>query len=426
MSDASVSVVRLPGLRGQWRGESMARRALLGILGRMQVGNLTIHEGGRTMHFGEESGAGPHAVVNVHDPKAYRRVLTGGSVGSGESYMLGQWSSPHLVDVIRLFCANMAVLDSMDSGSSLLRRIGLKIAHVLNSNTLTGSRRNISAHYDLGNDFFSLFLDPTMMYSSAVFPDPAATLEVASEYKLDLICRQLELKPGDHLLEIGTGWGGMALHAARYYGCRVTTTTLSKEQYEYTRRRVTEAGLADSVEVLCRDYRDLEGRYDKLVSIEMIEAVGYEFYSNYFSKCSSLLKPDGLMVIQAITMADQRYEQAKKEVDFIKRYIFPGGCLPSLEIISRHIARDTDMQITNLRDITRDYADTLACWRQRFQRALPQVREQGFDELFERMWEFYLCYCEGGFRERVIGTVQLTFAKPGYRSAEQDYCLSDA
>jgi len=415
MSDASVSVVRLPGLRGQWRAESMARRALFGLLGRMQVGSLTIHEGEQTIHFGDHSGAGPHAVANVHDSKAYRHVLTGGSVGSGESYMLGQWSSPALVDVIRLFCANMAVLDSMDAGGTLLRRLGLKIAHALNSNTHKGSRRNISAHYDLGNDFFSLFLDPTMMYSAAVFPDPSATLEAASEHKLDLICRQLELGPDDHLLEIGTGWGGMALHAARHYGCRVTTTTLSREQYEYTRKRVFEAGLEDSIEVLCKDYRDLEGRYDKLVSIEMIEAVGYEFYQNYFRKCSTLLQPGGLMVIQAITMADQRYEEAKKSVDFIKRYIFPGGCLPSLEVISRHIARDTDMQITHLRDITEDYAETLARWRERFQAALPQVREQGFDELFERMWEFYLCYCEGGFRERVIGTVQLTFAKPGYR-----------
>jgi len=375
-----------------------------------------VHEDGETMHFGNvDARDQPNAVVNVHDLAAYRRLLTGGSVGAGESYMLGHWTSPELVDVIRLFCANIAVLDSMDSGKSLWRRIGLRIAHVLNSNTPSGSRRNISAHYDLGNDFFSLFLDSTMMYSAAVFPSPAATLETASVHKQDLICEQLELNPGDHLLEIGTGWGGMAVHAASQYGCRVTTTTLSQEQYEYTLQRVEAAGLADRVEVLCRDYRDLEGTYDKVVSIEMIEAVGHEFYQNYFNKCASLLKPHGLMVIQAITMADQRYEEAKREVDFIKRYIFPGGCLPSLEVISRHVARDTDMQIIHLRDITEDYADTLAHWRKRVQVALPEIRKQGFDELFENMWEFYLCYCEGGFRERVIGTVQLTIAKPGYR-----------
>lgn len=416
MSDTSVSAIRMPGLRGQWRSESIARRALLAVFSRIRVGSLTVHEGDQTMHFGNaEAQEQPHAVVNVHDSAVYRRLLTGGSVGSGESYMLGHWSSPELVDVIRLFCANMAVLDSMDSGNSLWRKMGLKIAHFLNSNTLSGSRRNISAHYDLGNDFFSLFLDPTMMYSSAVFPSPAASLETASVHKLDLICEQLELKPEDHLLEIGTGWGGMAVYAATQYGCRVTTTTLSQEQYEYTLQRVEAAGLADRIEVLCSDYRDLEGNYDKLVSIEMIEAVGYEFYQNYFSKCAELLKPHGLMVIQAITMAEQRYQEAKGTVDFIKRYIFPGGCLPSLEVISRHVARHTDMQITHLRDITEDYADTLAHWRRRFQAALPDVRKQGFDELFEPMWEFYLCYCEGGFRERAIGTVQLTFAKPGYR-----------
>jgi cyclopropane-fatty-acyl-phospholipid synthase len=416
MSESSVSAIRLPGLRGQWRSETIARKAMLSLLRRIRVGSLTIHEGDETLHFGVADAVGePHAVVNVHDPAAYRRVLTGGSVGSGESYMLGHWSSPELLEVIRLFCANMAVLQSMDSRTTVLRRLSMSVAHALNSNTRKGSRRNISAHYDLGNDFFSLFLDPTMMYSSAVFPTDDTELEAASRHKLDLICEQLELKPEDQLLEIGTGWGGMACHAAAKYGCRVTTTTLSREQYDFTRQRVAESGLADRVEVLCRDYRDLQGKYDKLVSIEMIEAVGHEFYRDYFSKCASLLKPEGLMVIQAITMTDQRYEEAKDSVDFIKRYIFPGGCLPSLEVISRHVAKDTDMQITHLRDITRDYALTLEHWRHRFLAALPEVREQGFDELFERMWEFYLCYCEGGFRERVIGTVQLTFAKPGYR-----------
>jgi cyclopropane-fatty-acyl-phospholipid synthase len=388
----------------------------LAVFRRIRVGSLTIHEGDTTLHFGDEAAPGePHAVINVHDPAVYQRVLTGGSVGSGEAYMLGHWSSPELVEVIRLFCANMAVLQSMDQRQTLLRRLGLKVAHFMNSNTLRGSKRNIAAHYDLGNDFFRLFLDPTMMYSSAVFPRPSASLGEASVYKLEVICRQLELQPTDHLVEIGTGWGGMAVHAARHYGCRVTTTTLSREQYDYTRARVEREGLSDRIEVLCRDYRDLEGTYDKLVSIEMIEAVGYEYYQTYFQKCASLLKADGLMVIQAITMADQRYEEAKGSVDFIKRYIFPGGCLPSLEVIARHVARDTDLQVTHLRDITDDYARTLAHWRHRFMRVLPEVRAQGFDELFERMWEFYLCYCEGGFRERVIGTVQLTFARPGYR-----------
>jgi len=417
MNDTSVRYIKMPGLRGPWSRERMARRALLAILSRLKVGSLTIHEGDETLHYGDTSSAeGPHAVAHVHDPAVFARVLLGGSVGSGESYMLGHWSSPKLVDVIRLFCANMTVLQSMDSGFSVvLRRLGLKLAHMFNANSLRGSRRNIAAHYDLGNDFFSLFLDPTMMYSSAVFPRPEATLQEASEHKLELICQSLELSRADHLLEIGTGWGGLAMYAASRFGCRVTTTTLSREQYDYTRLRVAEAGLADKIEVLCQDYRDLEGQYDKLVSIEMIEAVGYEYYQSYFGKCSSLLKPDGLMALQAITMADQRYEEAKHTVDFIKRYIFPGGCLPSLAVIGQHVARHTDMQTLHLRDITADYAETLARWRQRFMAALPQVKEQDFDELFERMWEFYLCYCEGGFRERVISTVQMTLAKPAYR-----------
>jgi cyclopropane-fatty-acyl-phospholipid synthase len=380
------------------------------------VGSLTIHDGDEVLHFGSAGNPqAPEAVITVHDRAAYSHTLAGGTVGSGESFMLGHWSSPDLVAVIRLFCANMQVMDSMEADSSWWRQLALKVGHSLNKNSLKGSRRNIAAHYDLGNEFFELFLDTSMMYSSAVFPDPTASLEAAAEHKLDLICRQLNLQTDDHLLEIGTGWGGMAMHAARHYGCRVTTTTVSREQYEYALQRVEQAGLADRITVLCEDYRDLTGEFDKLVSVEMIEAVGHNWYSNYFRKCNDLLKPDGLMVIQAITMADQRYEAARDSVDFIKRYVFPGGCLPSLEVISRHIARDTDMQIIGLRDITADYARTLAHWRQRFMAALPSVREQGFDTLFERLWEFYLCYCEGGFRERVIGTVQVTFAKPGFR-----------
>jgi cyclopropane-fatty-acyl-phospholipid synthase len=253
------------------------------------------------------------------------------------------------------------------------------------------------------------------MYSAALFETDRTGLDEASVAKLDELCRQLELGSGDHLLEIGTGWGGLAIHAASNYGCRVTTTTISKEQYEYARARVRAAGLENRVSVLCEDYRKLEGSFDKLVSVEMIEAVGHDFYSSYFSRCSQLLKPNGKMVIQAITIADQRYEAAHKSVDFIQRYIFPGGSLPSVAVIADHLARDTDMQMVHLRDITRDYALTLAHWRERFLAAQAAVRQLGFDQTFVRMWEFYLAYCEGGFRERIIGTVQLAFAKPGYR-----------
>jgi cyclopropane-fatty-acyl-phospholipid synthase len=417
MSDTSIRAIRLPQLRSKWaRRGGFARTTFCRLLANIKVGTLVIYDGEETLRFGDDADpTRPHAEVRVHHRAFYGQLLTGGSIGAGESYMQGRWTSPDLLQVIRLLAANMSVLQAMDDGINPLQQLALKIAHTLNGNTLSGSRKNISAHYDLGNEFFGLFLDPTLMYSAAVFPSPSATLEVAAEHKLDLICQQLELQPGDHLLEIGTGWGGMAIHAARHHGCRVTTTTISREQYDRACERVTEAGLEDLVTVLCEDYRDLTGSYDKLVSIEMIEAVGHRYYQDYFERCSALLKPQGIMVIQTITMADQRYEYARRSVDFIQRYIFPGGCLPTIEIISGHIAQDTDMQIINLRDITSHYADTLACWQQRFSDQLDAVRDQGFDESFVRMWEFYLCYCEGGFRERTIGTVQLTFAKPGYR-----------
>ncbi len=413
MSEASVSAIRLPGIRGFWRGEDVARAAVTRLLRRLSTGSLALHERGVAQRFG--SGDGVHAEIRVRDPRAWQYVLSGGVVGAGEAYMLGYWSSPDLVAVIRVFSANMAAMDAMDAGSSLLRRGLMRLLHKLNANSRSGSRRNIGAHYDLGNDFFRLFLDDSMMYSAAVYPDPQSTLEDASRHKLDLLCRQLELGPDDHLLEIGTGWGGLAIHAAQHYGCRVTTTTISREQFEYASAAVNRSGLADRVTVLCEDYRELRGSYDKLVSVEMVEAVGHEYYSDYFRTCSQLLKPGGLFAMQAITMADQRYRQARDSVDFIKRYIFPGGCLPSVEVLAQHVARDTDMQIVQLRDITADYARTLADWRERFLDARDAVRAMGFDEVFERMWEFYLCYCEGGFRERIISTVQVTFAKPGYR-----------
>jgi len=296
-------------------------------------------------------------------------------------------------------------------------KLALKLAHLGNRNTQSGSRKNISAHYDLGNDFFALFLDSSLMYSSAVFPSSDSNLEDASRHKLELICQSLELSADDHLIEIGTGWGGMAIHAAEHYGCRVTTTTISEEQFNKAREEVKDKGLEDKITVLCKDYRDLEGQFDKLVSIEMIEAVGHEFYESYFRCVSKLLKPHGKAVIQAITIPDQRYEEARDYVDYIKRYIFPGGCLPSIKIISENLAQYTDMQMIDLIDITKDYARTLEAWHHAFLEQMEVVREMGFDDRFINMWRFYLSYCEGGFRERIIGTFQITMAKPGYRPA---------
>ena len=416
MSEISVGSVRLPQSRSARVGVKVSREAMFKVFSSLEIGSLTLHEGQMSHHFGIPGlPQEPQAELHIHNPAVYAQLLTDGSIAAGEAYIQGHWSSPAPTEVTRLFSANLPALQRLDARQSWAMKLALKLAHRLNRNTHQGSKENISAHHDLGNDFFQLFLDPTMMYSSAVFDNADDSLEVASEAKLDEICAQLELCAQDHLLEIGTGWGGMAIHAAKYYGCRVTTTTISREQYDYACNKVAQEGLEDKITLLCEDYRSLTGEYDKLVSIEMIEAVGHEFYKNYFQSCANLLKPQGKMVIQAITISEQRYEEARDSVDFIKRYIFPGGCLPSVGVIADHIAKDTDLQIVHLRDITRDYAQTLAHWRARFLARLDEVKAMGFDDNFIRMWDYYLCYCEGGFKERVIGTVQMAFAKPGYR-----------
>ena len=418
MSEYSVkNISKLPMLFPEKRG-GLARSLMLKVLAKLQVGSLTLREQDETLVFGSKTDpAAPHAEVHVHDNDLYRRILTGGGIAAGETYIEGLWSSPDLTAVTRAFSANLTMLGAMSDRQNLLAKTALKPNHWARRNTATRSRENISAHYDLGNDFFSLFLDPSMMYSSAVFPTPDSDLASASQHKLHLICEDLELKPEDHLVELGTGWGGMAIYAAEHYGCRVTTTTISREQFDYTVDAVAQRGLQDRITVLFDDYRDLTGKFDKLVSIEMIEAVGHQFYDTYFQTVSRLLKPHGKAVIQAITMTEQRYEQARDSVDFIKRYIFPGGCLPSLTVISDALARMTDMQMAHLRDITRDYADTLNAWHEGFLEKLDRVRAMGFDDRFINMWRYYLSYCEGGFRERIIGTYQITMTKPGYRPA---------
>ncbi|SBS29902.1 Cyclopropane-fatty-acyl-phospholipid synthase [Marinomonas aquimarina] len=396
--------------------DKAAKKAVLAILQRLEVGHLVLEDGDNTYTFGESlASAQYHAHITVHDSHAYKDVFSNTSIGAAEAYMKGYWSTPDLTAVIRLMCVNLSMINEVDAKRPVWSRLATKAFHALNANTKNGSRKNIAAHYDLGNDFFELFLDPTMMYSAAIYPSAQATLHEASVHKLERICQKLELGPDDHLLEIGTGWGGMAIHAAQHYGCHVTTTTISQEQYDYAKAKVLQLGLQDRVTLLLEDYRDLEGQYDKLVSIEMIEAVGHEYYDSYFRKCSELLKPDGLMVIQAITIADQRYDYARQSVDFIQRYIFPGGCLPSNAVIADKVARKTDLQIVALEDITEHYADTLADWRERFHNALETVKQQGFDDVFCRMWDYYLAYCEGGFRERAISTGQFVFAKPRYR-----------
>jgi cyclopropane-fatty-acyl-phospholipid synthase len=351
-------------------------------------------------------------MLRVRDLSAYRDVAIGGTIGAAEAYMHGKWTAPDLTALVRVFVANRDVLDAMDRGLARLGAPLLRLAHWRHRNTPGQSRRNIHAHYDLGNDLYRLFLDPTMMYSAAIYPREDSTLEEAALYKLDLICRRLHLVPEDHLLEIGTGWGGLALHAARHYGCRVTTTTLSARQRELALERVREAGLTGRITVLDRDYRELEGEYDKLVSVEMIEAVGLDFLDEYFRVCSARLRPHGRMLLQGIVIADRFYEQARRSVDFIQKYIFPGGALPSLGAMQNAIMRVTDLQLVHLHDIGMDYARTLREWRQRFMSQLHAVRQLGYSEEFIRMWEYYLAYCEGGFLERAISDVQVVLDKP--------------
>ena len=411
----SVKLQSLDNLTS-YKGLRVSRSLVFSALEKITHGRLVISEGEENYCFGQEaSDAFVTARIKILSDKSYNAVLSKGMVGAAEAYIQRQWKTDDLVNVIRLLAKNIRVAESMNRSSSPVGKLFLGAHRLLHANTLTGSKKNISAHYDLGNDFFELFLDKTMMYSSAIFSDLSVGLETAAEHKLDTICKKLDLNEVDHVVEIGTGWGGFACYAAKHYGCKVTTTTISQEQFDKAQQRVEELGLEHQVNVLFKDYRELEGQFDKLVSIEMIEAVGHEFYDQYFNQCSSLLKPDGLMLLQSILISDQRYNTAKKETDFIKRYIFPGGCLPSVEQVSKNISQNTDMQMIDMQDITYDYAKTLELWRERFYLALPEIKEQGFSEEFIRMWVFYLCYCQAGFMERVIHTSQFVFAKPGWR-----------
>jgi cyclopropane-fatty-acyl-phospholipid synthase len=400
--------------------DALGKRAVLNKLQLLRSGCLVLVEGNERYRFGKPSLELPEPVViHVHDARLYGDVAFGGSVGAGEAYMRGYWTSAQLVDVVRLFVLNMDALDGLEGGLAALTAPLRRAVHALRRNSRAGARRNIAAHYDLGNEFFRLFLDETLMYSAATFEYSGQPLYDAQVARLDRICRKLALRASDHLLEIGTGWGGLALHAALKFGCRVTTTTISREQYTLARARVREAGLDGRVEVLCADYRDLSvdpgGRYDKLVSVEMIEAIGDQQYDTYFARCAELLAPEGAMLLQSITIADQRYERARRSVDFIQRYIFPGSCIPSVAALTRSIARASDLRAFDLEDIGPHYATTLAHWRQNFRANLPAIRALGYDENFIRMWEYYLCYCEGGFAERVIGDVQMLLVKPGNR-----------
>jgi len=388
-----------------------AREGVLARLAGLAEGRLNVHEGGRTTSFGP--GNGIEATISVHDPSFFADLAFGGSVGAAESYLRGGWGTGDLTALLRLMLRNQATLDGMESGLAWLSAPVRRAAHWLRHNSRTGSRRNIAAHYDLGNDFFRLMLDESMMYSCAFFERAGMTLAEAQAAKLDRICRRLALGPGDHVLEIGTGWGGFAIHAAGRYGCRVTTTTISPSQFEVARERVQAAGLADRVTLLLEDYRDLDGRFDKLVSIEMIEAIGPRQYGEFFRRAAERLAPRGRMMLQSITIADHRYARARDDVDFIKRYVFPGACIPSVSALAAAMAESSDLRILALEDIGPHYATTLARWRDNFRANLAQVRALGFPETFIRLWEFYLCYCEAGFAEGQLGDAQILFERSG-------------
>lgn len=403
--------------RASWLA-NFGRQLLFAQLGKLQQGQLTFVDEHGTHRFGQRSEqCALHATVHVNHPQLYADAAFGGSVGAGEAYIRGLWRCDDLVSLVRIFVLNREVLNGMDSGWAWFSQPLLKLFHFWNRNSKAGSARNIAAHYDIGNELYELMLDDTMAYSCGIFTTPTTSLHEASIAKFDAACRKLDLKPSDHLLEIGTGWGGLAIHAAQHYGCKVTTTTISRKQYELASDKVRQAGLSDRITLLLDDYRDLAGAYDKLVSIEMIEAVGAQYLDTYLAKCASLLKPNGAMLLQAITIQDQLYAQALKSVDFIQRFIFPGSFIPSVQAISHSLTRVTDFKLFHLEDIGPHYATTLHAWRERFLAALPQVRQLGYSEAFIRLWEYYLCYCEGGFTERQLGTVQMLLTKPECRRA---------
>lgn len=402
--------------------DRLARRTVRSRLKKIQFGQIMLCENGERLICGKLTDDFPTCVrLDVLNPKFYSDVAFGGSIGAGEAYIDGFWSCTGLRELLRILIRNSNVLQQIDSGLALLSKPAQKLVHALNKNTRRGSRKNIARHYDLGNEFYQLWLDERMMYSCAYFDTPDTPLESAATDKLDRICRKLNLSAADSVLEIGTGWGGFAIHAAKKYGCSVTTTTISKQQFDYAKQAITNAGLNDKITLLLQDYRDLEGRYDKLVSIEMIEAVGHEFHATYFKKCCDLLKSNGQMLLQSITIADQRYEQYKSGVDFIKKYIFPGGCLTSVTGMSQTMTTHTDLRVIHLEDIGSHYATTLRHWHDRFFARIDEVRELGYTEPFIRMWQYYLRYCESAFIERAIGNVQMLIVRPGARCDRINY-----
>jgi len=404
--------IALKGLRPN-RLDAFSRNFFQSILERIRRGRITVVDGFAQHSFGQLTEQFPlEARITVLDPRFYRDVVFGGSIGAAEAYMAGYWQTDNLTEVLRIMVLNPEAYTGMDQHWANVSEPIHRLYHLLNRGTRDRSKWNIAAHYDLGNDFYRLFLDETMTYSCGLFDHPGASLQEASIAKYERMCRKLQLRPGDQVLEIGTGWGGFAVYAAKTYGCRITTTTISQAQFDYARELIERSGLADRITLLLEDYRDLGGKFDKLVSIEMIEAVGHQYLDVFFRCCGNRLKEDGMMALQAITIADRVFEKHKKSVDFIKRYIFPGSCIPSITAIGDAVAKCTDLKLFHLEDITPHYARTLREWRTRFFANIEQVKALGFSDAFIRMWGYYFCYCEAGFAERYLGDAQMLFTKP--------------
>jgi cyclopropane-fatty-acyl-phospholipid synthase len=403
----SVSVVK----QANWL-DKRCRNLVLGVFSKFTYGQLEVVEGNEHSYFPVScSDVAIKAKIHIHDVSVYRDFVKGGSIGAAEAFIEGKWSSPNLTNVIRLLAKAQQQTDSIESNKSWMNKFKNTITHWQNRNTQSGSKRNILAHYDLGNELYTRFLDPEMMYSSAIYPTETASLDEAQQFKLDTICQRLSLTKEDHLLEIGTGWGGLAIHAATHYGCKVTTTTISDAQFDYAKSRIDKLGLTEKITLLKKDYRELSGSYDKVVSIEMIEAVGYDFLPSFFKQCNDRLKEGGKLLIQSITIADQRFTHYKNNVDFIQRYIFPGGFLPSIKVLAEHLTEHSELVIESLDDIGLDYAKTLSHWRDNFLASWSTISTLGYDETFKRLWLYYLAYCEGAFLERSTSTVHLVARK---------------
>ena len=402
------------------RMTSFFKRILFKKLKGLKTGELTIVDGSKIHVFGIPNSE-LKATLTVSSQEFYVFLGSGGTNGAAEAFTAGYWSADNLVQLIQLIIKNKKTMDGLESGLARLTNPITKIIHKLRQNTLKGSKSNILAHYDLSNDFYQLWLDSTMTYSSGIFPNKKSSMRDASIEKLDRLCRKLNLNSDDHVLEIGTGWGSFATHAAKNYGCKVTTTTISDNQFNYVAELVSKENLDNKITLLNQDYRELEGSFDKIVSIEMIEAVGSDYVPGFFEKASSLLKKNGLMALQGITYNDPDFDAYKNSVDFIRKYIFPGSCLISAAQVEKAIKEKTDLVMVDSEDITLHYARTLEIWRKDFEKVLPQVRELGFSDPFIRIWIFYLVYCEAGFLENLIGDFQFIFAKPDSQNTKITY-----